>query len=1195
MEVSILGCAVCEGDCGLQKVPSLLRVTWHPSAAAKVDINLTEMQTKFVKETTTTTTTTQTVSSNGAVTRKVHTATSVRLVERDIQKQQELIPAVSSELLLDTDEGDENDSPEFVSSEVPHDSELVLPVLKNIGMTSVDITDPSLPNVAETPYDPLAMTTLGLPLSFVKDFIIESGGSDAFQNLTTTDVCQKLVQPLTAHTRRSMIDTLIIEGRGDVVSEAKWFVSHAWKYQFLDVIDALTDFAAKKAIPSEEFIIWFDLFSNSQHETANKPFEWWENTFMSAIKKMGQVVMVLIPWSEPVPLTRAWCIFEIYSTVKTGSVFDVAMPSSDQAGFIGALRHNPRAFYDVISRFQSRNAEATNPVDKDRIFQVIAETVGFNTLDSMVLDVFREWAESLMSWMVDYLTEIKAESKGTLLLQWSLASLYRLNGKLALAFDLHHSVYQTRLKMLGPDHLDTLVSMNNMIECALESPDTSKMKNEMDYVALMEECLATAKRALGIDHIFTLLAMYNMASIYLEQGKLDKSEAVLSECLEWRMKILGTLDPETLRTMERLATVYARMNMTGKAESFYLRTIELFEDQYGSNHVDGLTYSTSLVNLYRDSKQTEKAIKLCEEITPKYRSLLGDANSTTQESMKTLAELYNDVGEYDKASSLFQDILASVAKGDGIDTRTSLSVMSYLADTLQSQGQLEESIEMHKDCWARTRTLLGDNHQDTIASVHAIGVSYYYLGKYEESLPYLLESCEKKKVLLGKTHEDTLTGMNVTGVILSKLERYEEAEKILLECLEGRRETLGADNPSTLITMNVLGSVYIEMDRPQEALQVLVEVYNGRMRLFGQENPATITTMALLSQALDKMPKKQEEENTEDVVLDKYDQGMELYQDGKREDGVELMKQYLAENPEEFENDEQGHLGRFTTTGIILAQIGNLDESESMLTEAVRLWRNVIERETMENLHPSFLNCFNSLGSVKSSLGKRAEEEGDRETAAIKYAESEALFTEAHEGRRKLLGEDAQATMDSANGIRNAQVDLLLLSDPQDLESKFLKVTKLFNLGSLQADDLIDGLVAESQSLPESDLLAIRIQMLHADILMQDFEKNSPFTASEIFESCIALLDGSVGETHPLTLEALEKAGQIYMRVQFYDEADEKFAPLLKRTAIVHGEESEEAKRVLRLLNTSRMGVMAMAKILPRLAQNGVTESLTKD
>ncbi|KAI8831766.1 hypothetical protein BJ741DRAFT_580515 [Chytriomyces cf. hyalinus JEL632] len=1159
------------------------------------------MGTKFVKETTRTTTTTQTVASNGSVSTRVRTATSVRLVEvrfpvltcldcldqRGNAKQQELASAASNGCLPDAVEvleshrvlkcagcalvvsnRGETDYPESDNAEIwvklnnepsnPQllEAHLVLPVLKNIGATSIDIADADahLSNVSETPYDPLAMTTLGLPLSFVHDLIKESGGSEAFKNLTTTDVCQKLVQPLTAHTRRSMIDTLIIEGRSDVVSDAKWFVSHAWKYQFLEVIDALTDFAGKKGIPAKEFIIWFDLFSNSQHETANKPFEWWENTFMSAIKKMGQVVMVLIPWSDPIPLTRAWCIFEIYSTVKTGSVFDVAMPSHNQAELIAALRNNPSDFYGILAKFESRNAEATNPVDKDRIFQVIAETVGFHTLDKMVLGVFRDWTESLMSWFADTI-RTKLAPEDTLLLQWSLASLYRLNGKRPLAFELHRSVYQDRLKMLGPDHIDTLVSMNSMIECALEISYSREMKSEADCFALMKECLATAKRALGVDHTFTLLAMYNMASIYLDQGKFEMAEAVLSECLERRMKILGSHHSDTLHTMERLATVYAGMNLNAKAESFYERIIELFENRYGSNHVNGLIYSTNLVKLYKDTKQTEKALKLCQEITPKY------------------------LGEYDKASSLFQAILESVEKGDGIDTTTSLEVMHYLAETLQSQGQLDQSIAMHKDCLARTRKLLGDNHANTLAFVHAIGLSYFNLGKYEEALPYLLENCEKKKLLLGKNHMNTLTGMNATGVTLTQLKRYKEAEKILLECLEGRRETLGADHQLTLSTMNALGSLYGKMGRHEDAVHILTDVYKCCMRLFGREDPLTTTAMELLYHAFQQMPKKEEEkeeEKTEEANLDKYNHGLSLYQEGKLEEAAVLMKQYLAEYPEEFENDEPSHLHRFTIIASLLVQTGSLDEADSMLTNAVRLWRIVIERETMENLHPSFLTAFNFLGIVKKLMGDRALANGDRETAAIKYTECVAVFAEAYEGRRKLLGEDAEPTKESLGGMQSAQADLLLLGDPQDLESKFLMVSKLFKLGSLHADALIRGLVAESESLPKYDLMAIRIWMLHADILMHNLETPSRLMATVLFERCIVLLEASVGEMHPLTLEALQKAGQIYLRVQLFDKAHEKFAPLLKRTAVVYGEESEEATSALRFLNTARMGVMTL-------------------
>ncbi len=55
-------------------------------------------------------------------------------------------------------------------------------------------------------------------------------------------------------------------------------------------------------------IVWFDVFCVNQHSRADKDFNnWWSTTFQGAIKQFGRTVMVLSPWQDPVPLTRAWC------------------------------------------------------------------------------------------------------------------------------------------------------------------------------------------------------------------------------------------------------------------------------------------------------------------------------------------------------------------------------------------------------------------------------------------------------------------------------------------------------------------------------------------------------------------------------------------------------------------------------------------------------------------------------------------------------------------------------------------------------------------------------------------------------------------------------------------------------------------------------------------------------------------------
>ena len=121
------------------------------------------------------------------------------------------------------------------------------------------------------------------------------------------------------------------------------FVSHAWQYNFLELLDALGEFvgAPKQELAGllddeyhdslfdtidtdldsarqrTEIFFWFDCFVIDEHATQSLTQEWWKTTFTECIARIGHTVMVLSPWNAPIPLTRAWCLWEIYSTVKT--------------------------------------------------------------------------------------------------------------------------------------------------------------------------------------------------------------------------------------------------------------------------------------------------------------------------------------------------------------------------------------------------------------------------------------------------------------------------------------------------------------------------------------------------------------------------------------------------------------------------------------------------------------------------------------------------------------------------------------------------------------------------------------------------------------------------------------------------------------------------------------------------------------
>jgi hypothetical protein len=133
-------------------------------------------------------------------------------------------------------------------------------------------------------------------------FIEECGGRENIKGLTTTDVCQKYLMPMTVDNKESYIDYLRRHERVSEFGIASVFISHAWKFVFLDVLDALENHFNK----DPDIVLWFDLFGNNQHSAPDLDFTWWSTTFKSAIAQFGHTVLILAPWSDPVPLTRAW-------------------------------------------------------------------------------------------------------------------------------------------------------------------------------------------------------------------------------------------------------------------------------------------------------------------------------------------------------------------------------------------------------------------------------------------------------------------------------------------------------------------------------------------------------------------------------------------------------------------------------------------------------------------------------------------------------------------------------------------------------------------------------------------------------------------------------------------------------------------------------------------------------------------------
>ena len=281
------------------------------------------------------------------------------------------------------------------------------------------------------------------------------------------------------------------------------FVSHAWNYMFVDVVAALAVYADRY---HGEAIFWFDCVSIDEHATQSFPQEWWKTVFQESIRMIGHVVMVLSPWENPIPLTRAWCLWEVYCCNVVGAQFSVTFGHEERGRFEEALTKDHRVLLNAFAGINVANAEAGTEEDRDMILSAVRETEGGTSgLNAMVMglmrDVFVDVARSMA----------EGEDLHT---KTQVANLLNNLGQRTEARVLYEEVIAGCISQLGADHTDTLRAKNGLANLQADLGQCSEART------LYEEVIAGRTSQLGADHAETLLAKENLAIVLEATGEL---------------------------------------------------------------------------------------------------------------------------------------------------------------------------------------------------------------------------------------------------------------------------------------------------------------------------------------------------------------------------------------------------------------------------------------------------------------------------------------------------------------------------------------------------------------------------------------------------------------------------------------------------------------------------------------------------
>jgi non-specific serine/threonine protein kinase/serine/threonine-protein kinase len=248
-----------------------------------------------------------------------------------------------------------------------------------------------------------------------------------------------------------------------------------------------------------------------------------------------------------------------------------------------------------------------------------------------------------------------------------------------------------RERVLGPDHPDTLASRHSLIIFAFDTGDYLQAEK------LNREELAVLRRVRGPEHPDTLASMSMLGLILSNLGRTAEAIEMYSQALDVQRRVLGTSHPETLRTMTALGRSLARIGKYAEAEKLLRETLDIKRHVLGGEHVDTLWSMHYLAVTLRSGGRPAEAEALDRQTLAIQRRVEGPEHTSTLTSMNSLAADLDDLHRYREAERLYRETISIEERALGPNHPETASTKYDLACNLALTGRRAEAVALLRD------------------------------------------------------------------------------------------------------------------------------------------------------------------------------------------------------------------------------------------------------------------------------------------------------------------------------------------------------------------------------------------------------------------------------------------------------------------------------------------------------------------
>jgi tetratricopeptide (TPR) repeat protein len=269
---------------------------------------------------------------------------------------------------------------------------------------------------------------------------------------------------------------------------------------------------------------------------------------------------------------------------------------------------------------------------------------------------------------------------------------------------------------------------------------------------LCSVALQVRESTLGPEHPNTLQSLNDMGVFLGFQGQHSEANVVRRRALEARNRVLGEHHPDTLESINGLALTFSSQGQYKEAEELQVKVLQRRKKMLGEEHPETLRSMTNLAMTYIHQGRYKDSEEIQADALQKSRKVLGEEHPETLRSMTNLAITYIHQGRYKDSEEIQADALQKSRKALGEEQPDTLASIGNLASTYWHQGYHEKAEKLQVDLLQKRTRILGAEHLDTLTGMHNLACTWAAQGRYTEAVDMMQRCLEIRRRIEGADH-----------------------------------------------------------------------------------------------------------------------------------------------------------------------------------------------------------------------------------------------------------------------------------------------------------------------------------------------------------------------------------------------------------------------------------------------------------